>query len=299
MDNLKQALVKSFLNSLWLEKGLSQNTVSAYRSDLQAFVYWLEQKEKKINEVRREHILSYLSSEIDRGKKTKTIARTLSCLRTFFKFLRRENYISSDPTLRVDSPKLGRILPNSLSETDVDMLLAAPDLSNAVGFRDRTMLEVLYACGLRVSELVELKLSDLNLKQGVIRILGKGSKERLIPVGDEAIAWLNTYISDTRLNLVKRNLSEDIVFPNNRGVKMTRQAFWHRLKIHTRKAGISKKLSPHTLRHAFATHLLNHGADLRVVQLLLGHTNLSTTQIYTHVAQFRLKELHERHHPRG
>ena len=299
MDNLKQALVKSFLNSLWLEKGLSQNTVSAYRSDLQAFVYWLEQKEKQINEVRREHILSYLSSEIDRGKKTKTIARTLSCLRTFFKFLRRENYISSDPTLRVDSPKLGRILPNSLSETDVDMLLAAPDLSNAVGFRDRTMLEVLYACGLRVSELVELKLSDLNLKQGVIRILGKGSKERLIPVGDEAIAWLNTYISDTRLNLVKRNLSEDIVFPNNRGVKMTRQAFWHRLKIHTRKAGISKKLSPHTLRHAFATHLLNHGADLRVVQLLLGHTNLSTTQIYTHVAQFRLKELHERHHPRG
>ena len=299
MDNLKQALVKSFLNSLWLEKGLSQNTVSAYRSDLQAFVYWLEQKEKQINEVRREHILSYLSSEIDRGKKTKTIARTLSCLRTFFKFLRRENYISSDPTLRVDSPKLGRMLPNSLSETDVDMLLAAPDLSNAVGFRDRTMLEVLYACGLRVSELVELKLSDLNLKQGVIRILGKGSKERLIPVGDEAIAWLNTYISDTRLNLVKRNLSEDIVFPNNRGVKMTRQAFWHRLKIHTRKAGISKNLSPHTLRHAFATHLLNHGADLRVVQLLLGHTNLSTTQIYTHVAQFRLKELHERHHPRG
>ena len=299
MDNLKQALVKSFLNSLWLEKGLSQNTVSAYRSDLQAFVYWLEQKEKQINEVRREHILSYLSSEIDRGKKTKTIARTLSCLRTFFKFLRRENYISSDPTLRVDSPKLGRILPNSLSETDVDSLLAAPDLSNAVGFRDRTMLEVLYACGLRVSELVELKLSDLNLKQGVMRILGKGSKERLIPVGDEAIAWLNTYISDTRLNLVKRNLSEDIVFPNNRGVKMTRQAFWHRLKIHTRKAGISKNLSPHTLRHAFATHLLNHGADLRVVQLLLGHTNLSTTQIYTHVAQFRLKELHERHHPRG
>ena len=299
MDNLKHGLVKSFLNSLWLEKGLSQNTVSAYRSDLRAFVYWLEQKEKQINEVRREHILSYLSSEIDRGKKTKTIARTLSCLRTFFKFLRRENYISSDPTLRVDSPKLGRMLPNSLSETDVDMLLAAPDLSNAVGFRDRTMLEVLYACGLRVSELVELKLSDLNLKQGVIRILGKGSKERLIPVGDEAIAWLNTYISDTRLNLVKRNLSEDIVFPNNRGVKMTRQAFWHRLKIHTRKAGISKKLSPHTLRHAFATHLLNHGADLRVVQLLLGHTNLSTTQIYTHVAQFRLKELHERHHPRG
>ena len=299
MDNLKHGLVKSFLNSLWLEKGLSQNTISAYRSDLRAFVYWLEQKEKKINEVRREHILSYLSSEIDRGKKTKTIARTLSCLRTFFKFLRRENYISSDPTQRVDSPKLGRILPNSLSETDVDMLLAAPDLSNAVGFRDRTMLEVLYACGLRVSELVELKLSDLNLKQGVIRILGKGSKERLIPVGDEAIAWLNTYISDTRLNLVKRNLSEDIVFPNNRGVKMTRQAFWHRLKIHTRKAGISKNLSPHTLRHAFATHLLNHGADLRVVQLLLGHTNLSTTQIYTHVAQFRLKELHERHHPRG
>ncbi len=299
MDDLKPALVKSFLNSLWVEKGLSQNTIIAYRLDIQAFEHWLERKGKKIDEAKREHILSYLAAEIDRGKKTKTIARTLSCLRTFFKFLKRENHISSDPTLRVDSPKLGRILPNSLSETEVEMLLAAPDIRNTIGFRDRTMLEVLYACGLRVSELVDLRLSDLNLKQGVVRILGKGSKERLIPLGDEAIAWLNTYIADKRLHLVKGNLSEDTVFPNNRGSKMTRQAFWHRLKIHTRTANISKKLSPHTLRHAFATHLLNHGADLRVVQLLLGHTNLSTTQIYTHVAQFRLKELHERHHPRG
>ena len=299
MNTLKYVLVESFLNSLWLEKGLSQNTINAYRSDLHAFGYWIEQKGMKIDDARREHILSYLSSRIEQGKKTKTIARTLSCLRTFFKYLMRENYISNDPTLRVDSPKLGRILPNSLSETDVEMLLAAPDLSNTIGFRDRTMLEVIYACGLRVSELVELKISDLNLRQGIVKIMGKGSKERLVPIGEEAIAWLNNYVGSARINLVKGNLSEDIVFPNNRGIKMTRQAFWYRLKTYTRKANIDKKLSPHTLRHAFATHLLNHGADLRVVQLLLGHSNLSTTQIYTHVAQFRMKELHEKHHPRG
>lgn len=295
----KQTLVEKFLSSLWLEKGLSQNTVSAYRSDLQAFGHWLEKSERNLQQTRREDILGYLSFRMEEGKTTKTTARELSCLRTFFKYLKRENHIAKDPSLRIDNPKLGRTLPNALSETDVEKLLTAPDIATAIGYRDRTMLEVLYACGLRVSELVNLRLSDLNLKQGVVKIFGKGSKERLVPVGDEAVAWLNNYIKETRINLVKGNLFEDTVFPNNRGKKMTRQAFWYRLKAHTHTANINKKLSPHTLRHAFATHLLNHGADLRVVQLLLGHSNLSTTQIYTHIAQFRMKQLHETHHPRG
>ncbi|MFT7221064.1 MAG: integrase/recombinase XerD, partial [Candidatus Azotimanducaceae bacterium] len=204
-----------------------------------------------------------------------------------------------DPTLRVESPKLGRPLPDTLTERDVELLLAAPDLSTSIGLRDRTMLEVLYACGLRVSELTGLKLSEINLRQGVVRIVGKGSKERLVPMGQESIDWLNRYFGEARNELLKKNLASDVVFPSNRGVFMTRQTFWHRIKRHADSAGIVKRLSPHTLRHAFATHLLNHGADLRVVQLLLGHSDLSTTQIYTHVAQHRLKSLHQMHHPRG
>jgi integrase/recombinase XerD len=213
--------------------------------------------------------------------------------------LLRENRIEEDPTLQIDNPKLGRPLPATLSERDVEKLLAAPNLDTSVGFRDRTMLEVLYACGLRVSELVNLKLTEINLRQGVIRIVGKGSKERLVPLGEEAISWITRYLAECRNALLKQNLNQDIVFPSNRGSPMTRQAFWYRIKDHARTAGIQKKLSPHTLRHAFATHLLNHGADLRVVQLLLGHSDLSTTQIYTHVAQQRMKELHQAHHPRG
>ena len=211
----------------------------------------------------------------------------------------RENKIDVDPTLQVENPKLGRPLPDTLTEADVEKLLAAPDTSSPIGMRDRTMLEVLYACGLRVSELTNLKMSEINLRQGVVRIVGKGSKERLVPLGEEAISWLNRYLQEARNELLKKNLAQDTVFPSNRGLVMTRQTFWHRLKEHARHAGITKKLSPHTLRHAFATHLLNHGADLRVVQLLLGHSDLSTTQIYTHIAQHRMKELHQEHHPRG
>lgn len=207
--------------------------------------------------------------------------------------------LSDDPTLRVENPKLGRPLPETLTERDVERLLAAPDTNTSIGVRDRTMLEVLYACGLRVSELTNLKLSEINLRQGVIRIVGKGSKERLVPLGEESIIWLNRYLAEARPELLKRDLAKNCVFPSNRGVAMTRQTFWYRLKAHAQAAGIPKKLSPHTLRHAFATHLLNHGADLRVVQLLLGHSDLSTTQIYTHVAQHRMKELHQMHHPRG
>jgi integrase/recombinase XerD len=292
-------LIQQYLDNLWLEKGLSQNTLESYGSDLRAFAAWLDEKGKSIISVRRADILAYLSYRMARGLKSRSTARALSCLRSLYRYLLRENQIEEDPTLQIDNPKLGRPLPATLSEHDVEKLLAAPKLHTPVGFRDRTMLEVLYACGLRVSELVNLKLTEINLRQGVVRIVGKGSKERLVPLGEEAISWITRYVAESRNTLLKQNLNQDIVFPSNRGSAMTRQAFWYRIKEHARTADIQKKLSPHTLRHAFATHLLNHGADLRVVQLLLGHSDLSTTQIYTHVAQQRMKELHQAHHPRG
>jgi integrase/recombinase XerD len=295
----EQPLIDQFLDSLWLEKGLSKNTLSAYRQDLQNFALWADKSGNQLSLIRREDVLHYLSDRMSLGVKARSTARALSCLRSFYRHMMREKHIAEDPTLRVENPKLGRPLPDTLTEGDVEKLLAAPDLSTAIGFRDRTMLEVLYACGLRVSELVGLKLTEINLRQGVVRIVGKGSKERLVPMGEEAISWLTAYLQETRDNLLKKNLNQDIVFPSNRGSAMTRQAFWYRIKAHAQTADIQKKLSPHTLRHAFATHLLNHGADLRVVQLLLGHNDLSTTQIYTHVAQHRMKELHQQHHPRG
>lgn len=295
----EQPLIDQFLDSLWLEKGLSKNTLSAYRQDLQNFALWADKSGNQLSLIRREDVLHYLSDRMSLGVKARSTARALSCLRSFYRHMMREKHIAEDPTLRVENPKLGRPLPDTLTEGDVEKLLAAPDLSTAIGFRDRTMLEVLYACGLRVSELVGLKLTEINLRQGVVRIVGKGSKERLVPMGEEAISWLMAYLQETRDNLLKKNLNQDIVFPSNRGSAMTQQAFWYRIKAHAQTADIQKKLSPHTLRHAFATHLLNHGADLRVVQLLLGHSDLSTTQIYTHVAQHRMKELHQQHHPRG
>lgn len=295
----ERLLIDRFLDALWLEKGLSENTLKAYRSDLEKFAVWLSRQGRSLTAVRREDVLRYLSDRMDRGLKGRSTARCLSCLRALYRYLLREHEVAEDPTLRVDNPRLGRPLPDSLTEQDVEKLLAAPDIATLIGLRDRTMLEVLYACGLRVSELTSLRLNDINMRQGVIRIVGKGSKERLVPMGEEAIAWLTRYQRDARNELLKNNLVEDIVFPSNRGSRMTRQTFWHRIKAHARQAGISKKLSPHTLRHAFATHLLNHGADLRVVQLLLGHSDLSTTQIYTHIAQHRMQELHQKHHPRG
>ena len=298
-ETSEKPLIETFLTSLWLEKGLSQNTLRSYRLDLTTFAAWAETYGRRIDEIRRDDVLSYLSNRMAKGISSRTTARALSCLRSFFRYLVRENRITQDPTLRVENPKLGRPLPDSLTEQDVEKLLASPDLSTAIGYRDRTMLEVLYACGLRVSELVNLKITEINLKQGVVRIVGKGSKERLVPMGDEAMTWLTNYIDQSRNSLLKKNLNQDAVFPSNRGEPMTRQAFWYRIKAHARTAEINKKLSPHTLRHAFATHLLNHGADLRVVQLLLGHSDLSTTQIYTHIAQHRIKELHQTHHPRG
>ncbi|HJN53106.1 MAG: site-specific tyrosine recombinase XerD [Pseudomonadales bacterium] len=299
LDKSDQAVISGFLDSLWMEKGLSDNTLSSYRRDLQIFTRWLTPRNKALLAASRQDILQYLSYRLGQGIKARSTARLLATLRGLYRYLLRENRIEEDPTLRVENPKLGRSLPDALTEQDVEKLLEAPDVSTAIGCRDRTMLELLYACGLRVSELVTLSVSNVNLRQGVIRIIGKGNKERLVPMGDEAIGWITRFIREARSGLLTKSLSAEVLFPSNRGAQMTRQAFWYRIKQHARKAAIERKISPHTLRHAFATHLLNHGADLRVVQLLLGHSDLSTTQIYTHVADLRMKELHRVHHPRG
>ncbi|MFE8072633.1 site-specific tyrosine recombinase XerD [Marinobacteraceae bacterium S3BR75-40.1] len=293
-------LIERFCDVLWLEFGLSDSTRNSYASDLQGFARWLAKKHRgsSLVGVSREQILHYLSDALARGDKASTAARRLSCLRRFYRYLLREKLIAQDPTLKVDSPRTRRKLPDDLSEADVEALLAAPNIEEPVDLRDRTMLEVLYGCGLRVSELVGLTLSQVNLRQGVVRVMGKGSKERLVPLGEEALAWIERYVGRARPVLLK-GVPSDALFPGRGGDPMTRQAFWYRIKRHARQAGISKPLSPHTLRHAFATHLLNHGADLRVVQLLLGHSDLSTTQIYTHVARQRLRDLHAAHHPRG
>jgi integrase/recombinase XerD len=290
-------LLDQYIDSLWLEKGLSRNTLDSYQRDLDAFRVWLDGRD--LTRVKRQDFPGYLSYRMSKGISARSTARALSCLRGFYRYLLRENRITEDPTLQLENPKLTPPLPDSLTEREVEALLAAPDTSSPIGFRDRTMFEVLYACGLRVSELVGLRLTDINLRQGVVRVMGKGSKERLVPLGEEAINWLERYIQEMRPELLKHNLGEDVVFPSSHGKVMTRQTFWHRIKSHAERAGIRRKISPHTLRHAFATHLVNHGADLRVVQLLLGHSDLSTTQIYTHIAKQRLKSLHEAHHPRG
>lgn len=291
-------LIEQFLDALWLEKGLSKNTLASYRRDLSIYACWLNSQKQSLLESSRTNLLSYLNWRVRQRMKASSTARLLSCLRGFFRYLLREGVLSEDPTLQVESPKRGRPLPKSLSEADVEALLNAPDVDDVLGFRDRAMLELLYSSGLRVSELVELQLSQINLRQGVLRVVGKGDKERLVPLGDEAANWLLCYLKEARPGLINDSASE-VVFPSRRGKQMTRQTFWYRIKRHGLTAGIDQLPSPHVLRHAFATHLLNHGADLRVVQLLLGHSDLSTTQIYTHVAKHRLQSLHRQHHPRG
>jgi integrase/recombinase XerD len=283
MPALTHPLIERFLEALWLEKGLSAHTQAAYRSDLEHFNAWLDGRGLALQHVGREAILDHLAWRLEQGYQARSTARFLSGVRGFYRFLLRETLISEDPTLQIELPQIGRPLPKSLSEADVEALLQAPDL---------------YACGLRVSELVGLTLEQVNLRQGVLRVFGKGSKERLVPLGEEAIAWIERYMREARPLLLGGKPS-DVLFPSLRGEQMTRQTFWHRIKHQAQVAGISKALSPHTLRHAFATHLLNHGADLRVVQMLLGHSDLSTTQIYTHIARARLQELHAQHHPRG
>ncbi|GLX15310.1 tyrosine recombinase XerD [Pseudomonas straminea] len=298
MSAVGHPLIERFIEALWLEKGLSAHTQSAYRSDLALLNGWLQARDVELQAVGREVLLDHLAWRMNEGYKARSTARLISGMRGFYRFLLREGIIDTDPTLQVDMPQLGRPLPKSLSEADVEALLAAPDLDDPIGLRDRAMLEVLYACGLRVSELVGLTLEQVNLRQGVLRVFGKGSKERLVPMGEEAIGWVERYCREARPALLAGRPA-DVLFPSLRGEQMTRQTFWHRIKHHAQVAGIAKSLSPHTLRHAFATHLLNHGADLRVVQMLLGHSDLSTTQIYTHIARARLQALHAQHHPRG
>ena len=291
-------IIERFIDTLWLERGLSANTLSAYRSDLKALGDWLDRQDMTLLQASRADLQYYLQQRSEQGAKPRTSARMLSSMRRFYRFLLRERLLNEDPSARIDPPRLGRSLPSSLTESEVEALLDAPDVSSPRGLRDRTMLEVLYAAGLRVSELTGLLLGQINLQQGLVRVMGKGSKERLVPLGEEALTWLERYLREARGLLLGSTMS-DVVFPGNRATAMTRQAFWQHIKRYAVQAGVSKPLSPHTLRHAFATHLLNHGADLRVVQLLLGHSNLSTTQIYTHVASERLKSLHASHHPRG
>ena len=295
---MKNKIIDEFIDHLWLEDGLSKNTLNSYRFDLELFTGWLDKSFKKnILDTSQVDIQQYLSFKFPTSK-SRSISRLLAALRRLFRYLLRQKKIKIDPTLEIQSPKIPKSLPKSLSEEDVELLLAAPDVETNAGLRDKAMLELLYACGLRVSELVNILLTELSMTEGVIRVTGKGNKTRLVPMGEEAVDWIKKYIDESRNNILKQRVSK-YLFITIRGSAMTRQAFWYLIKRYSIIANIKKPMSPHIMRHAFATHLLNHGADLRVVQMLLGHSDISTTQIYTHVARERLKKLHESHHPRG
>ncbi len=291
-------LVEQFVDALWLEKGLADNTLASYRSDLSHFAAWLDGEGSSLLAVDGLTLQQYLAHRLDLGFKASSTARMLSVLRRFFQYLHREQFREDDPSILIAGPKLPKRLPKDLSEQQVSSLLQEPEVEDPLELRDKAMLELLYATGLRVTELVSLTMESVSLRQGLVRVTGKGNKERLVPMGEEALHWLTRYLKEARATLLGEQ-SSDVVFPSRRSRQMTRQTFWHRIKLYAQRAGIGIELSPHTLRHAFATHLLNHGADLRVVQLLLGHSDLSTTQIYTHVATHRLNALHEEHHPRG
>ena len=296
-----QKVLELFIDHLWMEHGLSENTLSAYRNDLAGFSGWLASNQNNLLSVSTSDVQHYLASKFEQGYKSRSSARLLSTLRRFYAWLLRDKRIKEDPTRLLESPKAERPLPVSLNEQQVVDLLNAPDTRDDIGYRDRAMLELLYATGLRVSELVNLQLSQVSLEPGVLRIMGKGNKERLVPVGEVALDWLAAYMRHVRPSILQNKSSAtNAVFVTQRAKAMTRQAFWYMIKRHAVHAGIgAERLSPHTLRHAFATHLLNHGADLRVVQMLLGHSDISTTQIYTHVADQRLRDLYKQHHPRA
>ncbi|MEX0385743.1 site-specific tyrosine recombinase XerD [Spiribacter onubensis] len=299
LPDTEQDVITAFLDALWMERGLADNTLSAYGNDLRGFAGWLATDGRSgLLGADRADVMAYLAARVSMGSSRRSSARLLSSLRRFYRYQLRQGAIPVDPTARVESPKPDRPLPEALTEAEVERLLNAPDAASLIGQRDRCMLEVLYATGLRVSELVHLRMDQVNRQQGVVRVTGKGGKERLVPLGESALDALSDYLQTVRPHLA-RGTRDAAVFITRRGVGMTRQAFWYRIRDHARTAGITKPLSPHTLRHSFATHLLNHGADLRVVQLLLGHTDLSTTQVYTHVARARLQALHAEHHPRG
>lgn len=299
MQEHDQALIEQFLDALWLERNLAENTLASYRLDLRTLAEWLAHHDNDLLQAQALDLQAFLADRVDGGYKATSSARLLSAMRRFFQYLYREKRRSDDPSAVLSSPKLPQRLPKDLSEAQVDALLNAPSIEQPLELRDKAMLEVLYATGLRVSELIGLTMSDVSLRQGVVRVLGKGNKERLVPLGEEAVYWIEYYLEHGRPWLLNGQ-TLDVLFPSNRARQMTRQTFWHRIKYYAVLASIdSEKLSPHVLRHAFATHLLNHGADLRVVQMLLGHSDLSTTQIYTHVATERLKQLHQQHHPRA
>lgn len=293
--------IDRYLDAVWIERGLTQNTLDAYRRDLAAVQHWAqEQRSTDLRDCSPADLRDYLAMKFAQGHSSRSSARLISSLRGFFTHLVRERVISADPTALIDSPSTGRPLPKTLTEEDVERLIDAPDVDKALGLRDRAMLELIYAAGLRVSELVRLRLEEVNLRQGVVRVVGKGNKERLVPLGEHAIDWLERYLRTGRDQLLERvDKTTGVLFVTRRGGGMTRQSFWYIIKRYAKQAGITKPLSPHTLRHAFATHLINHNADLRAVQLLLGHSSLSTTQIYTHVATERLKNLYAAHHPRA
>ena len=293
-----EQLVDRFLDAIWMERGLSKNTLGAYRADLMTLGRGLSEEHKSIDMADKSDLLDFIAKRVESGAKPRSTARQLSSFRRFFRYIMREGLRETDPTADIEMPRIGRSLPKTLTEDEVDALLNAPNTDEPLGHRDRAMLELLYATGLRVSELINMQQSQINFNQGVLRIVGKGDRERLIPLTDDAQRWIRDFIDGPRMEILLERQT-DYLFPTRRGNRMTRQAFWHIIKRYADKAGIQKKLSPHSLRHAFATHLLNRGADLRVVQLLLGHSDLSTTQIYTHVARERLKELHSEHHPRG
>ncbi|QLB20667.1 site-specific tyrosine recombinase XerD [Vespertiliibacter pulmonis] len=291
-------IIEQFLDNLWQEYHLSENTIASYRLDLMAFTQWLSIPDGFLR-VDYVDLQTFLGERLEQGYKSSSSARMLSCLRKFFRFLYLENYRKDDPSEMLKSPRKSVYLPKSLSEDQVIDLLNAPNTADPLELRDKAMLELLYATGLRVTELISLTIDNLSLSQGLVRIIGKGDKERIVPLGEEASYWIQEFFQYGRKALVG-NAQLNIVFPSRLGQQMTRQTFWHRIKHYALLAGIeSDKLSPHVLRHAFATHLVNNGADLRVVQMLLGHSDLSTTQIYTHVAKARLKSLHQQFHPRG
>ncbi len=292
-------LVERFLDAIWLEKGLSENTLQSYRHDLDRLVGWMMDSSLTWLTIQHLDLQTYQAWLVDKDYKQTTRARMLSAIRRFFQYLTREKVREDDPSALLLMPKLPKRLPKDLSEQQINDLLMAPIVEDPIELRDKAMLELLYATGLRVTELISLTMENMNLRQGVVRVIGKGGKERLVPLGENAIEWIETFLEQGRPALLGEK-SSDVVFPSKRARQMTRQTFWHRIKFYAVHAGIdTEALSPHVLRHAFATHLLNHGADLRVVQMLLGHSDLSTTQIYTHVATERLKQIHQEHHPRA
>jgi integrase/recombinase XerD len=297
-QNVDQS-IDQFIDDIWAQKGLAQLTLTAYQQDLKGFSSWLHGRGAKLHTASQADIQGYLSRRFSSGASARSNARLLSTLKQYYRYLVKKGDRKDNPTALITAPKVHQILPQSLSEEDVNKLVEAPDIENSYGLRDRCMLEMMYSSGLRVSELVSLQVNQVNTNQGLVRLTGKGNKERIVPVGEEALLWLIRYLQNSRPQLVRESAVNDALYLSSRGTAITRQAFWQHIKKYSLMAGIKTVYSPHSLRHAFATHLLNHGADLRTVQMLLGHSSLSTTQIYTHIAQARLQNLHAAHHPRG